>query len=247
MSRLSVASWGEWKKGKTRFLLSFPAPIIVFDLNFGFEGVDRQVFEEEDIKRYSIQDDDIGGLKLDHKLTVVGVNEPVFAEADGRVQVYNRFKPWYTKALKLASKEGGTLGVDTATELDDLVQAATLEEVRVHKYKGKTDAEDFQPSAFDYGKRNDIMARIYTAPLQVPNLNACFTHKAKPEYQGKEQTGRHVMAGWSGAGGQVQVVMHQYKEGNQFKGRVEVCRGNPAFEGTVVDNPSYAELVDLLL
>lgn len=192
-------------------------------------------------------DHQVGDLKLDHGLTIIAVNEPVFAEVENRLQVYNKFKPWYTKALRLASLESGTIGVDTATELDDLVQAATLEEVRVHKYKGKVDSDEFQPAAFDYGKRNDIMARIYTAPLQVPNLNACFTHKTKAEYQGKEATGRQIMAGWSGVGGQVQVVMQHYKEGASFKGKLTVCRINPAFEGSVIDSPTYDELKDLLL
>lgn len=241
-----MATWGLPKNGKTRTLLSFPVPIVAFDLNFGFEGVDEQVFEESKIRRVSIHDE-LGSFKLEHDLTIVSVNEPIFAEADDRVGVYNKFKPWYTKVLKLVDKEGGTIGVDTGTELDDLVQAATLEEVRVHKYKGKTDAEDFQPSAFDYGKRNDIMARIYTAPLQLHNVHAIFTHKAKPEYVGKDATGRYVFAGWAGTGGQVQVMVHQFKDKTSFKGQIDLCRINPAFEGTVIDDVTYQELVDTLL
>ena len=249
LSRLVVGLWGGPKAGKSHCALGFPIPIVVFDFNYGLEGVIEK-FEKEPWNRrvYHVESKLTIGEALakgdivvyHYPRRLVHTMEERYAQSSA---VYARFSREYQEAVDRIP-EGGTLFIDTATEVDDLVQIVKLEEVRVHKYHGKTQAEDFQPAAFDYGARNEEIGNVYRAPLQRRGINAVFAHKSKQKYEGKEAIPDAIeMAGWKGAPHEVQAMVQSIRHGAgvnvAFKGRLSYSRMWPQLEGIALDELSH--------
>jgi hypothetical protein len=216
-----MAVWGAEKVGKTAFALTFPEPIRFLDFDWGTEGLED---------RYQGKDIEFARFRITPLSTPREVIEAV-----------NAFKADYMGALQFCAKHQGTVVVDTGSQLYDHVQRAKLEELRQSKYGGK---EEWTPAAFDYGEINSFMSSMYLAPLQLPGLNVVMIHKAKPEYLGKEQTGRLVIDGWKGTTGAVQMTAQALKTMTrdgvpEFSLKVNTCRLDPTLEGQPIAVPSY--------
>jgi hypothetical protein len=219
--RLVMAVWGQEKVGKTTFALSFPEPIRFIDWNYGTEGLEKWYQDKAvEFARYGV--------------TPLSTNKEV-------ADAVKEFQADYMSSLKFCAPEGGTVVVDTGSELYDNVQRAKLEELHQRKYEGK---DDWAPMAFDYGEVNSFMSSVYLAPLQMPGVNVVIVHKCKDEYQGKDRTGRLMIDGWKGTTGAVQVTAQAVKEMTrdgrpEFKLKINTCRLDPALETQTLPNASY--------
>lgn len=246
MRRLTCCLWGGTKCWKTSFALGWPGPIDFFDWNLGLEGV------IEDLP---------GGH--DH-IKITTYQRTLFGDHDARKAVLDRFRQDYQRAINAAAKRPldangcrGTIVVDTATELEDLVQSVTLEDIRIYKYNNRKSSDEFQAIARDYGPRNEFMEGVVTSPLGVPGLNAVFIHKdaavwAKNPATGQmEDTGRTRLAGWKRTPIETQITIEAFRSSPKEdpQGRLYNCRlgkASKSAEGLVLAELSYEFLSGII-
>ena len=198
--RLVALPWGEEKTGKTHFAFTFPAPIYLYDFNFGTEGVIEE-FEEKVAMYYPYP-----------LLPCPSVEE--------MEQTLNKFRREYREGIRDAPA-GATIIIDNCTDLDVIVTEVMKKETFEHKYhneiKGKAaDLEDYQPPPLDWGRRNAYMRSILTSPLTRRDLNAVMIHAAKPVFADNKKTGRWELAGYGGASKATQVTIQTQRKGMEF-------------------------------
>ena len=229
MKRIILTSWGDNKTGRTHLALTFPQPIWYYDWNFGSSGV-------EGLDRVS-----------EHFRFPI----PPFATIPEQQLVFEKFKRDYRRGIN-DCPAGGTIVIDTVSELDEIVLELTKWDQYNNKYHGRQrnqeiPFEEFQMQQLDYGPRNAIMASVLKAPSQRDDLNGVFIHWARPKYEGKEQTGRLELAGYRKAPGYTEVtVEHKRGPGNTFTGVVSYSRLNPEIEGFTLPEVSYSYLHTIL-
>ena len=220
--RMVLAGWGGEKEGKSTFALSFPRPIEYFDFDFSLEGLDY---------------DDDGVIY--HPIHWSPMNDPQEME-----QVLDSFIRQYTQAF--SGGRCATVVLDTATQLDYLVNAVKLTPYREEAAKKKgVDTELAKVSPMNYGNRNAQLNSIYATPLHTPNVNAVFLHKAKDIWVGLDKTGRRELSGWFGATGIVHATIHLFKDGEDFLGEIQSSRFkfHPAL--TRFGEPTYETLAGI--
>ena len=234
-----VSVWGAEKKGKTHFGFGFPEPVRMcsFDLRH-HEALEWFLREEEkDIKVVSFQ----LGEEFDRA---------------GWPQLLVDFRDTYHSMLEEVAPHGGTVVLDTATQVWQLVQACNLEVVKekrlalMQKNKPTATADDVQLYPYDYQTANLMMGGLLRRVRQYPTVNAVFVHRAKDEYVRSDRTGRIQFAGFGETPAIVQLNLQLYTEvvdGEVVRmGRIDSCGANISLEGMTVQNPDY-ELVHSLL
>lgn len=229
-SPLVVAVWGEPKSGKTHFACTFPAPVRFLNLNFGLRDI-RKHFPGKDIK--------------ESKLPIIAVKELMDCQP-----ILAQFHADYNAAIKECQATGGTVVIDTASELWEIVQTVKLAEVRSRRSKtGK--ADDVKPMQFDYGEVNSLMASYIRQPLYndpvtgaESRVNAVFIHGAKPHYNDAGQaTGRMEFKGFGQTTGLAPITLQMKGPG---LGRLDYCRPNQSLAGSEIGDLDYALLRDLV-
>lgn len=102
LRRLIVNVVGKEKQGKTNFGLTAPGPIILFDLDYGLEGVVSKFAGQKDI------------YPTEYRINEISANQ--------FLATWERFKKELVAALK--EKEVRSIVVDTGTEMWELIRLA---------------------------------------------------------------------------------------------------------------------------
>lgn len=232
--RLVVALWGEPKKGKTHLALDFPDPIRLLDLDMGAEDLAPK----------------FPGKTIIHApLAPADPTDP--ASVAQALELFIRAWQW---ALGEASKDGGTVVVDTASQLWRWVQVVKLEQIRQKRYRAevakkggdesKVDYDNVRLYQYDYAEANNAMGNLLRRALSAEGANVVLIHHAQEKYDSSgNPTGRLKMRGYAETSAIVPIQVQMYKkpEGT-FASRIEHFRTDGMREGLILDNLTYALL-----
>ena len=215
---LVIAAWGLEKVGKTYFSFTFPEPIFYFNFDYGWDAAIR-AFPDKDIR---VVDFFLG----EHP-------DPVVWK-----RLMTDFEDTYKNAWEQVGT--GTVVVDTATQLDQMVQNVTLADAAAAHSSGKNYRMDFQ-------YRNRMMGGILRRPYLYPQANAVFLHRAKEAYDADgHATGKMVMHAFGETPAVVQATIQLSVEQGSGRYRFASCRMDRTLEGQSFPDPSYESLKVML-
>ncbi len=232
--KLVLASWGLPKEGQTTLGFTFPAPIYLFNFNFGYA--------------------DLVPLLKGKKLYVADYPLPDEFEPITYRRVVTQFRKDWVEACEQAASNGGTVMIDKDTEAWQIIGTTLTAEVREEaEEKARAKDKTRQSVQLDWGKANLMMGNMQKRPFQV-GCNAIYTHAAKERYNEKGQpTGMYVMQGFGGTESNVQVVLqmlvHRTASGEQkIVGRIERCRflGGQQHVGSEIVDPTFDKIMALV-
>jgi hypothetical protein len=234
-----VSIWGEEKKGKTHVAFTFPAPVHVINLDYGYvEPLAK--FPDKDIKVASF---------------------PLGEEYDTETWpgILQDLRDTYHCWLEAMDGDGGgTIVIDTATQLWQLVQKVGLEEVRLKRLATARKKDPHAQLAdqpiypYDYASANFLMSGLIRRAFQYPRVNLVLIHRAQEIYEGKDPSGRMKCHGFGEVPAIVQANVRLFTEVDKETGvvtrklRVDSCRADTSFEGRVMAEPRY-ELIAAML
>jgi hypothetical protein len=166
---LRVNIWGEPKTGKTSFTLTWPRPIHFFNFDHGFMELLLKHPEWQDQFFYE-----------NYYLPA----NPTLEQGEAVLQQF--VDDWQ----EAAQVEGGTMIVDTATDLKELVTFVKVSqklEEKIKKLKAKNpnaDEDTVQIMRPDYAPRNQLMRAILSLPALTDHKNVVYVWKAREKYSG---------------------------------------------------------------
>lgn len=219
-SRLLVTAWGPPKSGKSHFALTFPDPIMIVNLDRSVEDIQYK-FSGKEIWR--------GDIEIPKRL-----------DAEACAQILNLIDEVLDQSLPEIDERGGTLVIDTATWLWQVVQKVLLQPHKEKKARGGADPDSVRVLPFQYADANLWMSSILRRVIPYENTSAVFLHGAQDVYnEGGQPTGELQCHGWKAVHGVSQFSVRLYPQDGQFWGRYEVCRFDPSLEGLALPNPDY--------
>lgn len=237
--RLVASVWGPPKAGKTHLALTFPAPIYLLNLDLGLDPL-LSKFDGKTIHdaRFVVDDpEDYGSV----------------------ARTLTNFIHAYEWALKEADDAAGTVVVDTASLLWDMVQVVKLAQVKQKKFKAevakkggdenRVDYDLIKLHQFEYAEANTYMATLLRKALYRPSVNVVFIGSAKNAYDGSGN--RLNTLEFQGFGkmpsiAEATITMRRAPD-NSFVGRIDDCRFEPGYNGTEIPGLTYDTLKSLLL
>lgn len=239
--RLILSLWGGQKVGKTHFANTFPEPIYNINLDMGTEGVvekfvraGRAVFE-----------------------TII----PMGGQRDSAewTDLLDLFDERYRTALIEANNHSGTVVVDTATQLWNIVQVVKIAQARdermaaVKPRRNETleAAQDrvSRMGMLDYALANATMGGYLRMAHHHTNASAVFISRAREEFgQGGQRTGNLEYHGFAEmpAIAQMQIMMYRHPVTGVHSGRIDVCRDNASIENMLLEGPDFPKLKSIL-
>lgn len=236
--RLILSLFATEKQGKTHFALTAPEPIYFMNLDYGVqELLGKPQFKEKHIEL---------------------ANHDMTEETDAATYktLLGAFHRDYTEVLR-DGQDGGTLVVDTGTQLWQMIRVVKLDTVlqeRIAVWKKKnpskgepTDA-DVRLYAYDYADANMYMAGLVRRAIQQTRMNVIFTHKAKEAYTSDgKATGRFEFQGFGDMPYLVQMTIRLHtkravdaKPGDYtMMSTIESCRFDKDLEGLSIEDPDF--------
>jgi len=248
--RLVVAIDGLQKTGKTSLALRFPKPLVMLNLDFSLEELVVQhpeLWDDNTCQQARLQ-----------------MNELTDPSTWGAL--LKEFHEKYIRALEFAEAYGGTVIVDTATQLWQVVQAVNIEHVRAQRIArveartwaseaAKDDALERaeKQSRLDWGLANAFMGGILRRAMHCKRANAVFIHRVKEIYNEKGQpTGTYGFHGYGETPAIVQFSIRTLrvpKNGGGYEHRMEIrdCRFGSQWQGFQMPVPvdPYGTLVGM--
>lgn len=229
VGQLVCAPWGPPGSGKTHFACTFPGPVHIINMDLGLSGVVSKFQGQKEIYWYDFL---------------------ITADPGGHTRMLRDMIETYQMILDILKDDGGTVVIDTVTQLWGLVQSVKLEEVKNTRAKKKNiDPSDVQIHAFDYAQANTWMGSCLRIIMggQYPKVNGVFISRSGPEYAGNEATGRQVLAGFKELSSIVPLVVECFdKKGRKANGDCEGRLGKNRFnrdeEGELMPELSYEYL-----
>jgi hypothetical protein len=240
-NRLVLNVWGQEKRGKTSLAFTFPAPRYYFNFDHRYEELLRQHPEwiaGTQVASYSLPPD------------------PSDAEAEA---VLDAFMADYDEAV---NAKAGTMILDTATQLWELVSLVKVGKVMAKRLKlaeerAKRQNKDFDPDTvlrqqFDWGPANTMMAAFLRTPKLNPGMNAVYINRAREQYDERGgATGQYQFHGFKGTHAIVDVNLEMTMKGfGKAAKMVSVIGSNgfaPHLEGMALENLDYEQLVAMFL
>jgi catechol 2,3-dioxygenase-like lactoylglutathione lyase family enzyme len=238
---LLVNMWGEPKTGKTSFLMSFPRPLWLFDFDHGFRELLLMHPEWREGLYYQ------------------SYHLPANPTLEQGEEVLQQFlDDWY----EAVEAPGGTVGLDTGTDLKSLVTFVKMtqkleEKVRKMEAKAgkKVDPDTVQLMRPDYAARNEFLRAVLALPALKDDKNAVYLWKAKEKYTGNGQaTGTFEGDLFKDAPYIAQATLGRRRIGMKgnvsFSTIVDDCRVDPTLNGAEYPEDvvsGYADLREMLL
>lgn len=249
--RLVIAIDGEQKTGKTSLALMFPKPIAFMNLDFSLAELlaqhpelwDDNLCQEAPLQMNEMIDPGTWGVLLEE------------------------FHYKYLAALEFAETYAGTVIVDTATQLWQIVQAVMIEHVRSKKI-AKIEAKRWiseekkeealekaeKASRLDWGLANAFMGGILRRAMHCTRANVVFVHRVKEIYdENGKPTGTFGFHGYGETPAIVQMTIRTLrvqKPGGGFEHRLRIrdCRFGSQWQGFEMPVPAdpYGTLVGLM-
>ena len=247
IERVISVPWGLEKAGKTSYALSHPAPIYYLDFDLGTEGVKgvREALE--------------AGRQIYH--ATYKPKDPESAEEAEATLTQARAD--FQEAC-VSCPVGGTIVVDTSSQLWELIQAVKLDGPRHRVFKNeimRAVGENREPKwlsvdeapvpPLDYRGSNRIMHWFHAQALSTPGVNFCFVQSAKEVWAENKPTGNFKAHGWNNTPYAVQMILYLYKDASipgapVFYGRIDECKQDPGLVGLPLQSVNF-ELVSGLL
>lgn len=220
--RLVVTSWGAPKAGKSHFALTFPSPIVYLNLDFGVADLQWK-FPETEVWRADFP-------------------VPKLSNIAGCADLLTQLDEVLDQSCRdLQERGGGTVVIDTASLLWQLVQKVDLQPHKEAKAsKSNKDPEAVKVMQFQYADANLRMSSLLRRVIPCEDVNAVFIHGQSDVYDaGGNPTGAVQAHGWKAVHGVSQFTLQHYRRDGQFFAKFEVCRPNPDLERIEVANPTY--------
>lgn len=226
VGQLVCAPWGPPGSGKTHFACTFPEPVHIINMDLGLNEIVAKFRGTKEIFWYDFL---------------------ITQEPSGHTRMLRDMIDTYQSVLETLKDTGGTVVIDTVTQLWGLTQSVKLEEVRATRAKKKgVDPDDVQIHQFDWAQANAWMGSCLRMIMsgQYTKVNGVFISRSGPEYAGREPTGRQVMAGFRELSSIVPLVVECFdKKGRAANGGCEGRFGKNRFsrdeEGELMPEVSY--------
>lgn len=238
--RLVMGTSGMTKEGKTHFALTAPDPIYYLNLDYGIDEI---------IDKF---------LSAGKKIYRADFEQTEQTDAGTYGKLLRDFHENYLDALSSAGAAGGTVIVDTATQIWQIVQVVMLDAVlqeQIAAWKRKNPNKepkegDVRLMQFHYAKANTYMGGLWRRAVQQTKANVIFTHRAKPRYDesGHIIPGSSVFQGFNETPAIVQFMLRLYSKKEQdddrgtgftVYGQIESCRFDKDQEGLVIKWPEF--------
>lgn len=232
--RLVLSLWGDAKEGKTHFSLTAPPPIWYINLDFGVDELLHK-FPGLDVRRADLEMTEATDASTYKKLLA-------------------NFHKDYVEALTM----GGTVVVDTATQLWQVVQKVKLDavieertEAFYAKHKKMPEPGEIKLFPFDYADANTYMGGLLRRAAQQRKTNVIFINRAKEDWSSQGPTGTVSFQGFKDTAAIVQMTLKLFtkREGQGDKktfkvmGKIESCRFDKELEGMELENPDFETLL----
>ncbi len=256
---------GDEATGKTTLAYSAPLPIVGFAFDMGIERAIKGGKYEElfaglgiNIVPYDKDNNEYATAWEGQDITIFELPSPIQLDSM-RLQGNTALWLYSINAMAAAFSDPRIVSivVDTMTVARRTKASSHLEYLQNAAY----DTEGNQISKpreqliqIEYGKINDAIRDIYTTGAGVKK-NLIATHhltderKAAPGPDGKiEQvlTGEKILEGLAQTHRFVDVAIRTSKEDGQIKGELRKCGYSLAMEGTVIANPTWDSLANLI-
>ena len=253
-----VGIWGNDKTGKTSLALSFPKPMLYMELDLG--GFDRAA------PRFKAEVDE--GL-ITHK------EYSVPFQGDFGVGDTPTFKPskiitgmkefWYSflqDYIGFLNKDNGiaTGVIDTGTLLWETICTAFLQEkqeLQLDENGNVVGGKELRTSLLPIEYREpNIRMRGLLYQARVHKKNLVLTHHSRDVYASRPnpktggyeevRTDQKERAGFNSLGDSTDLMLHTYMENGTFM--CNVCEESvpPTLVGTVIDNPTYDKIQNIV-
>lgn len=262
---MSLSVHAATKDGKTHFALTAPGPIWLINLDLAYREALKNVAAERPGLVVEVATHRIGEeLDLDDAWVVAPGSNLAMPEPIARPGVilerlrrnrtlFKAIATDYRLAEAEADKVGGTVIIDPASKVWNLVQVIKLDEIRLRfsgaGTRGKGEAvapEQAKPMQLDYGEANSLMEAFYAHSLER-DANTIFLHRSKPQYgQNGQQTGRIEFNGFKEANSIPQVMLRLSRTKTGRLATVEASRINFNQIGLEIEDPDF-ELVRAVL
>lgn len=233
---LRVNIWGEQKTGKTSFALTFPRPMYYFNFDHGLLEL---LIANPALKE---------GLYYQDYLL------PPNPTLDQGEAVLQSFVDDWQYALEQPG--GGTIVLDTGTQLKELVTFVKMSqklEEKIKKLSAKAgkpvDPDTIQLLRPDYAPRNQLMNAILSLP-SLTDKNVAFVWKAREKYSGNgAATGQYEGDLFRDAPYIAQGTLARRRGGlaksTFFTTTVDDWRGDPTLNGEVFNEDMVSGYEDL--
>lgn len=209
--RLIISLTADWKKGKTTFALTAPAPIALIDMDTGLEGVIEKWAEQKEIH-------------------VKSFNYHDATSEDEWTKMWEDCKQAFLGALN--NPRIKTVVWDTATEAFELIRMARFGKLnKVVMAGGKA-------VPYPWGPVNTEFRDLLRKSLGT-RKNVIFIHKTKDEYRDDARTGNKVRAGFGDMEfvTQVNILLWKDVEKGGYGLTIEDCRQNSDVSGLELVDP----------
>ena len=256
---------GDEATGKTSLAYSAPLPIVGFALDMGIEraiygGRYNDLFKGLSINIVPYDKEPEGKTWGDADITIFELPPPIQLDSTlvvGNVALWNYFIQLIAKAL--SDPQVMSIVVDTMTVARRVKASAHLETLQRAAFD---QAGNRIPSAnlreqliqIEYGKVNDSIRDVYTTAAGV-RKNLIAVHHLTDERQdvvGKDGkieqalTGKRILEGLNGTHRFVDIALLTEKSGGEIKGKLLKDGYNLAQEGTVIENPTWDIVANLV-
>ncbi len=219
--RLILGLYGPPKSGKSHFTLTAPQPIKFINTDF---GIDELIVRPE-FAQLNIEIEDVAPKPDDH---------------DDAKRCLALFHETFLRWLDYCNDRAGTLVIDNATTLIEIIREVKLEEGRRERFRKQNKVQDIdglRDDRRDYGAVNAYYDRMMRWAYQYPKVNLILTHAAKSVWTPKgEETEQLKFDGYRHTAGVVQAMLRSYREGDRFQMLIESSRHAPDQCGFSYDN-----------
>lgn len=249
--QLVVTTRGETKTGKTSFIMTFLryGKVFLVDADRGYQDIAFKFDTANVIHRPlgagTIKTASDWSKLLDPKFHSIKLDEFVRTYVEG--------------LCAMRDAGGGTVGVETATQLWQAIDAWKLEEVRKRRQEEeenraanrKREARVVEPTRLDYSECNNFMGDIVRIARDFPTVHVVFTHRNQTVYdETGHETNQTRLQGWKEMPAATSVTLHLRRSGAtkniKFDAVVEECRVDPKWTGYTLEDPSYEALKEML-
>jgi hypothetical protein len=220
--RLVCAVWGEPKTGKTTFALTFPDPVYYFNMDWGLEHhIQRLVQEGREV----------------YKADYIS-NKAEFTEAEAELML-KAFENDYAAALKDGRQRGGTIVLDTSTQLWQLASKVFLDDIK----KRRKDEKIFP---FDYASANAYFQNLINQ-VKVTPMNMVMIQRAKEVYNAQGQpTGMLEIQGNNQVPYLAGLVLQMSLTEEGHMGRIDASWDSSKLIGMELKDPSHESITALI-
>lgn len=218
--RLIVTAWGTPKTGKSHFALTFPEPLCYLNLDRSVEDIQYK-FKGKDVWR--------GDFII-----------PKGLDPQACTDLLNLMDEVVDASLPDLNEAGGTLVIDTATWLWQIVQKVFLQPHKEKKAGKNGDPDEVRVMPFQYADANLWMSSLMRRVIPYENVNAVFLHSAHELYNSQGQpSGVLGCHGWKAVHGVSQFTVRLTRRDQRFWALYEVCRLDPSLEGLEMPDPDF--------